>query len=283
LSGTVAVPGEKGRHPIQEEPKKSLEEILQGIQVDEAFKQEVQRYRSEIVEAVERHPDTFWNLDELDFCARFKALAQADRQRCRLLCVHLLTDKEKVVRYGALKLLSSLRIRDTILAQMVIYVVRREKNLREEALGALWVTGTYQVLPWIFLFAERGYERALFLVLRMIRTPEEIERGIAIARKYIDAEEYYLRETALFLLQKYSTMDVEAERVLGAVQKYLDELHIDALKKAPPEIVLEPLKALRAPIGEKYAEYKDLTAVINVLEQKVREQRSASGADGSPE
>lgn len=102
----------------------------------------------------------------------------------------------------------------------------------------------------------------------MIRTPEEIERGIVIARKYIDAQDYELREAALFLLQKYSSMEQEAKGVLTAVQKYTDELFIDALKKAPPELALEPLKELRSTIGEEYAEYRDLSSTIRVLEQK---------------
>jgi len=88
----------------------------------------------------------------------------------------------------------------------------------------------------------------------MLQTPEEIEQGIASARKYLAAKDYALREAALFLLQKHSTMEREAERVLAAVQKYTDELFIDALKNAPPEIVLEPLKALRSTLEERYTE-----------------------------
>jgi phosphoglycolate phosphatase-like HAD superfamily hydrolase len=113
----------------------------------------------------------------------------------------------------------------------------------------------------------------------MLQTPEEIERGITIARNYIDANDYPLRESALFLLQRHSTMEREAERVLAAVQKYLDELFIDALKKTPPEMVLEPLQQLRSAFAEKYAdftryaEYQDLSSVIEVLEQKAKIER----------
>ncbi|MGH2510062.1 MAG: hypothetical protein ACRDHZ_22005, partial [Ktedonobacteraceae bacterium] len=82
------------------------------------------------------------------------------------------------------------------------------------------------------------------------------------------AEDYPLREAALFLLQKYSSMEKEAWRVLTSVQKYIDELFIDALKEAPPEIVLEPLRELRFTIDKKYAEYRDLSSTIAILEQK---------------
>jgi hypothetical protein len=69
------------------------------------------------------------------------------------------------------------------------------------------------------------------------------------------ANDYELREAALFLLQKYSSMDQEGKRVLLAVQKYFDEL----FSKVPPDMVLEPLKALRAAIAAHYATYGDLS------------------------
>jgi hypothetical protein len=106
------------------------------------------------------------------------------------------------------------------------------------------------------------------MVWRMIRTPEEIEQGLVIARRYIDAQDYALRETALLLLQKYSSIEKEATLVLSAVQKYLDENFIEALQDASPETVLEPLKELRSSISEAYAEYRDLSATIDMLEQK---------------
>ncbi len=52
-----------------------------------------------------------------------------------------------------------------------------------------------------------------------------------------------------------------------AVQKYLDELFIDALKEAPLGVVLEPLKAIRSSLGKEYAEYKDLSSTIDILEK----------------
>ena len=151
-------------------------------------------------------------------------------------------------------------------------IALKQKDLRENALLALWGVRTRLVLPQLLLLAHKGYSSALHMLRPMLRTSEEIEQGMAIARKYIDAKDYELREAALFLLQKYSHMEKEAERVLTAVQQYGDELFINALKNAPPEIVLEPLKELRATIEEKYAEYGDLSATIRVLEQKHAKQ-----------
>jgi hypothetical protein len=198
-------------------------------------------------------------------------LLRSDLARFRRLCTRLLEDEQYEVRLGTIKLLRSCRIKDNTLSVLLVKIALKQKDLREEVLFALWRVGTRLVLPQLLLFAEKGYPAALYMVRRMLQTPEEIERGIAIARKYIDAEEYELREAALFLLQKYSSMEREAERVLAAVQKYMDELFIDALKEAPPTVVLEPLKALRSTIEEKYGEYRYLSSTIRVLEQKKRE------------
>jgi hypothetical protein len=147
-----------------------------------------------------------------------------------------------------MKLIGSCSLRkDHVLSVILVHIALKQKDLREEALFALWHVRTHRVLPQLLLFAEKGYSSALYMVRPMLQTPEEIERGIVIARKYLDANDYPLRETALFLLQKYSSMETEAEWVLAAVQKYMDELFIDALKDA---------------------EYGDLSSTIEVLKQK---------------
>lgn len=236
---------------------------------EEEFEQEVQFYRQAIVETAARADPRFsWENEAPELFARFDALSRDDLTHFRQLCGRLLQDEQYEVRLGTIQLLKSCRIRDNELSFLLMYIALKEKNLREEALFALWRVGTRAVLPQFLRFADQGYSTALYIVRHLLQTPEEIERGIAIARKYIDAEEYVLREAALFLLQKYSSMEREAERVLTAVQKYLDELFIGALKEAPPEVVLEPLKTLRSTIEAKYAEYGDLSSTIQVLEQK---------------
>lgn len=238
---------------------------------EEEFDQEVHFYRQTIVEiAVRADPLFTWEKEVPELVARFRALCQDDLPQLRQLCARLLEDDDQNVRLGIIKLLQTCKIRDNILSILLMTVALGQKDLRQESLFALWRVGTRRVLPQFLLLADRGYSSALCIIRHLLRTPEEIERGIAIARKYIDAKDYELREAALFVLQKYSFMDIEAERVLAAVQKYLDELFIDALKEAPPEIVLEPLKALRARIEERYAEYGDLSSTIHALEQKSR-------------
>lgn len=237
--------------------------------VEEEFEQKVHFYRQALLEVAARaDPQFLWKKEVPELFTRFEALSQEDLPQFRRLCARLLEDEQYEVRLGTLKLLQSWRRRDNTLAMLLIKFALEQENLRKEALGALWGVGTYRVLPQLLLLADRGYAAALYIIRHLLRTPEEIERGIAIARKYIDAEEYELREAALFLLQKYSSMEREAEHVLAAVQKYRDEVFIDALKEAPPEFVLESLKKLRSTIEEKYTEYRDLSSTIQVLEQK---------------
>jgi hypothetical protein len=236
---------------------------------EQEFEQEVSFYREAIADAVAHVDLRFsWATEIPELLARFNALAQKDLTLFRLLCARLLGDKQREVRLGIRKLLSASKIKDHVLSMVLAEIALKKENLKEETLFALWSVGTRIVLPQLFLLAEQGYSTALYMVRRMVRTPEEIERGIMIARKYIDAEEYALREAALFLLQMYSSMDQEFEGVLSAVLKYKDELFIDALKKAPSESVLEILKELRSTIGEGYAEYGDLSSTLHKLEQK---------------
>ncbi len=237
--------------------------------LDEEFEQELHFFRQTLVEAVTQlHPDFSISMHFPELLVRLKALAQDDYDHFRLLCVTLMIDEQFEVRSGFVRLLGSYRVRNNFLSMLLIRVALKQKDLRREALSSLTSMATRVVLPQLFIFAEKRYADALYSVRRLVRTPEEIERGITIARKYIDANNYPLREASLFLLQWHSSMEVEAEGVLRAVLKYKDELFIDALKKAPPVLVLGPLKALRDTISDKYAEYHDLTGTIDVLEMK---------------
>lgn len=236
---------------------------------EEEFDQEVHFYRHAVVEALARVDPRFsWEQETPELVARFGVLCRDDLPHLRRLCTRLLEDDDQNVRLGIIKLLQTCKIRDNILSILLMTVALGQKDLRQESLSALWRVGTRRVLPQFLLLADRGYSSALYIIRHLLLTSEEIEQGITIARKHIGAKDYALREAALFVLQKYSSMDIEAERVLAAVQKYLDELFIDALKEAPPEFVLEPLKALRATIEERYAEYGDLSSTIHALEQK---------------
>lgn len=240
---------------------------------EEEFEQMIEAYQQDITHA-SPYADYFskWLTEVPELVDRFQKLEKNDHKHFLQLCTRLLDDKKREVRLGTILLIGAFHRKDSYLAMLLAWTARKHKDLRSEAISSLYSVYTRVVLSHIFVFAEEGYANAVYMLNRLLRTPEEIERGIDIARKYIQAEEYYLREAALFLLQRHSSMDVEAERVLEAVKIYTDELFIDALTAAPPEIVLEPLKALREPIEEKYAEYKDLSSTIEVLEQKKLKQ-----------
>jgi hypothetical protein len=245
---------------------------------EKGFEQEMCFYQRTILEAVARVDPRFsWKEEAPEVVACFDTLIQDDLTHFRRVCARLLEDERREIRLGTLSLLGSCRLKkDHELSVVLAQIALKQKDVREEALVALWHVRTRRVLPQLLWFAEKGYSSALYMVRPMLQTPEEIERGIALARKYIDANDYPLREAALFLLQKHSTREREAEQVLAAVQKYMDELFIDALKEAPPEKVLESLKALRSTLAENFAEYGDLSSTIEVLEQKNKADESYS-------
>ena len=245
---------------------------------EESLEQEVQFYRQAIMEGfVHADSDDLWNeVIPEELLTRFTALSRVNLVRFRHVCARLLADDQREVRLGTIKLLHDLTIRDDILSMLLVTCALKQEDLREDALSSLKHVGTRFVLPQLFLVAEKGSPTALDIVRRTQLTAEQRERGIAIARTYLDAKDYRLREAALFFLQKYSSMEREAAGVLVAVQKYLDELFIDALKDAPPELVLEPLQKLRSAFEgrhadfTRYAEYLDLSSAIEVLEQRAK-------------
>ena len=236
---------------------------------EEEFEQELYYYQQTILEAYPQiNAYTSWEDVIPEAVARFQSLSEHDRHRFLQLCFTLLTDTHRTIRVGIMELIRSYRKRDTTLARALTEVALKQKSVTDEALDALSVVATHGVLPQLLVLADQGYSSALYTIQRLFQTPEEIEQGIAIARRYLGAEEYYLREAALFLLQRYSTMDKEWGRVLTAVQEYTDELFIGALRSAPPERVLEPLRTLRATIPVRTNQYEDLSRTIQALEQK---------------
>ena len=238
--------------------------------IEETVEQEVRFYRQAIMKAIMHVDPRFSWRDEIpEIVGRFETLAQSNLSHFRQVCLSLLADEQREVRWGAMELIRSCNIqKDHVLSMVFVHIALRQKDLREDALSALWHVRTRRVLPQLLLFAEKGYSSALYMIRPMLQTPEEIEQGIAIAQKYIGAKEYALREAALFLLQKHSTMEKEAERILVAVQHYNDEIFIDALKEAPAELVLEPLKTLRSSIEARFAAHGDLSSTIKALERR---------------
>ena len=251
---------------------------------EESLEQEVQFYRQAIIEGfVHADHDDLW--DEVvpeKLLTRFVALSRVNLVRFRHVCARLLEDDQWEVRLGTIKLLRTLTIKDDILAMLLVTCALKQEDVREEALSSLKRVGTRIVIPQLFLVAEKGSATALDILRRTQLTAAQRERGIAIARTYLDARDYRLREAALFFLQKYSSIEREAPGILVAVHKYLDELFIGALKDAPPELVLEPLQQLRSAFAEKYAdftryaEYQDLSSAIEVLEQRRKDTSSTS-------
>lgn len=243
--------------------------------LEKDVEQEVQFYRQTILQVMaDAQPRFHWSTDAPEVVTRLKALAQKDPMLYRTACFQLLQGENQVIRSNIIDLMRFTKKRDPMLAAYLAQMALEQKDIADSAISAIWSMKTRAVLPQIFLLAEQGNAIALDILRHLVRTPEDIERGIVLARRYIGAEEYSLRESALFFLQRHSTMELEAERILPVVQIYTDELFIDALEDAPVERVLEPLKSLQDAFAAKYknwsdsAESHDLSVAISVLEQR---------------
>ncbi|MEO6891178.1 MAG: HEAT repeat domain-containing protein [Ktedonobacteraceae bacterium] len=249
--------------------------------MSESFDNEMSWYRTEILRLLADSHYVFQDKEGASaFIKHMQQLAQEDRVRFQSLILNLLEDSQENVRREVIKLLLSMgNIPDTQIAIALIKLIQQEPALRESALYALGQVKTQRVLPVIISFARKGYAPALGMVLKMALSPEQQEKLSVIARNFLGESEYRLREAALFFLNKYSSMEKEAEYLLPVVDRYCDELFIDALKDAPPELVLGRLKEIRAKYEKtyadfgRYAQYKDLSRTIDVLEQKAAERK----------
>lgn len=242
---------------------------------DEEFEQEVYYFQEALLRAsTQVRPNLGVTYEDVvpEVITRFLALSEQNRPRFLELCGALLSPRTRhEIRVGATELISYYRHEDAVLASALASIALKEKRMTEDALHALWAVKTLRVLPQIFVLAEGGYSSALYMLRRFPQSSKQIERSIKVARQFIVADDYLLREAALFLLQKYSTMEQEWESVLAAVYKYKDELFIAALRKAPPECVLESLKVLRDRTDVSSYQHDDLSRTIKVLEQKQSE------------
>ena len=237
--------------------------------MEEEIKKEIEFFCQNLPDMIVKVDPRFRLPEEApEVWSRFQEIIQKEKKFIYDVCIQLIENEDKKVSLGVIRLLRYSCLRDDYLSILLINVALKEKDeeIVNDVLLSLKLIATRIILESIFSFAEQGYADALYALQRLIREPDEIKRGIDLARKYITAEEYFLREAALFLLQKYASIEEEAERILEAVKLYKDELFIDALLEAPPEKVLEPLKKLRESVREKSWPWYDLSRVIGTFE-----------------
>ncbi len=163
--------------------------------------QEIVQYRNLISEtmALQKDPDSYFD-DPLKIANKMNDLAREDHEAFLALCRRLLRDKEQVVRHGLLLALSRYTQKDRELGQLLIEEVLEEEALQDAALFVLAHIATRAVLPTLYHYARNGQVWALSGLDRLIQSEREIQAAIRLARRYLLASEYPLRETALELL-----------------------------------------------------------------------------------
>jgi hypothetical protein len=228
--------------------------------------QEIGQYRNLISEtmALQTDPDYSFS-DPLKMANKMNDLAREDHEAFLALCKRLLRDKEQGVRHGLLLVLSRYTQKDRELEQLLIAEALGENA----ALFVLARIATRATLPTLYHYARNGQVWALSGLDRLVRTEREIQAAIRLARRYLLASEYRLRETALDLLLRHSTVKQEEDLLLEAVRLYKDELFIEALEDAEPTKILPKLKMLACGIERHSTAFKDLSDTITVLENKM--------------
>ena len=141
--------------------------------------------------------------------------------------------------------------------------------MQSAVLSVLAIVATRAALPTLYHYARNGQVWALSGFDRLIRTEREVQAAIRLARRYLLASEYPLRETALGLLRRRSSIKQEEDLLLEAVRLYKDEVFIEALRDAEPARVLPKLKMLAGEVERNSTAFDDLSKTIMVLEGKM--------------
>ncbi len=219
-------------------------------------------------------PDYYFD-DPLRVANKMNDLAKEDHEAFLALCKRLLRDKEQVVRLGLLLALSRYARQDREVEQIIIEEALGEEALQNAALSVLARVATHDALPTLYHYARNGQVWALSGVDRLVRTEREVQAAIRLARRYLLASEYRLRETALRLLRRHSSIKQEEDLLLDAVRLYKDELFIEALRDAEPARVLPKLKLLAGEVERHSTAFDDLSKTITILEDRLKQNIQA--------
>ena len=162
--------------------------------------------------------------------------------------------------------------RDDALAEASARQALDIPELRSDALSALGTIGTAAVVPLLFEYVERdeqvavgSSQRALMSLAKQVRTDEQRQQALALARKYLCSEVYYDRDAALRALSILSTAAAEEELLLTVYHRYHDELVVWALGGASRRM-LPALQQLLAEVEPKYAEHQDIAHAIERMQ-----------------
>lgn len=220
------------------------------------FSEDVERWRQAIMAdaiAAQRA------LDQLD---------KTDHARFVALCRDLAEDESDVVKEIALRKLGQKGDRDDAYAEASALQALRYPALEYTALFALGRVGTSRAFPVLLTYARSGSEMALASAADQVRTDDEAEELLALARQYLLAPGslgYQLRVESVPIVLRYSTARAEQEVLLAAARLYADDFVIKALADASSDL-LEDLRALRSTYPADSVEYKSMSYTIAKLE-----------------
>lgn len=199
-------------------------------------------------------------------------LAKTDRSHFLEVSHALLEEPSVLIKQTALKLLHMYGIPHDEFVEAKALEALYVPELQEVAFLALGKVATPATFPLLFSYAHQNSFDALDALRRLVTTEEDKQHLLVLARKYILSEMYRLREKALEILQRYSSAEGEEDVLLKAASRYTDELVIDALGDASPNVV-SFLQQQKDKYLQGTAEHQDFSFALEKLQKRIAAQQ----------
>jgi hypothetical protein len=200
-------------------------------------------------------------------------LAKQDHERFIAVCHELLQSASLQGQEVALSELGRQGDRDDAIAEAKILAALHTPKLRETALFALGTVGTSVSFPVLLRYANAGKRCALEAASKQVRTPEERQLVLDLARSQLFSPDAHLREEAVGVFRALSSIAEEEETLLQAAKRYYDMFVLEALAEGTPRI-LPALEEMLAPFLPEYADYaqpRDLRYAIEGIRRRMNQ------------
>lgn len=198
---------------------------------------------------------------------RLLALAKADNEQFMDVSHRLLEDTAIPVQRVVLSLLSQLGNKQDPFVEAKALLMIDIPELHEVALLALGRVATSAAHPLLFRLTQHGDWVALRTLRRLDLSPGEQQQAVELARQFLLAPNYALREAALAVLLRYSNAVIEEHHLLEAVRLYYDEVFIGELGQASKDII-PVVRQLQAQFPNNSAEYRDFAYALKQLQER---------------
>lgn len=195
----------------------------------------------------------------------------------------LLKDSEIRILHEVLLLLARLGDQDDPIAAAAAREALNIPELQYSALLALGRIGTAETVPLLFEYARRDLEHpedgehhqiALVCLAKQVRTAEQKQQALHLARESLLSGHYPSRDVALRALNILSTAAAEEDLLLQVYRMYADELVAWALGAASHRM-LPILYELLAEVEPKYAEHGDILRAIERMKTRMEQGEEA--------